>query len=1037
MRVTGLHRWVRATAVGCSLLFATTGTLAAQATGTIHGTIRNTQGAPIAGAQIHIEGRGVGTISGADGAYLLQNLQAGSHTVIVQFLGFATERRAGVTIAAGQRLSLDFTLRPQALALDGIIVTGVTEATNQAMVPFSVGRISQDAMAAPPASAITAIQGRLTGVNIVAGSAPGTGSSILFRTPTSINRENAPLIVVDDVILSSSSVDLSTLDIESVEIIKGAAAASLYGSRAAAGVLNIRTLRGSSLPAERMLLRVRSEFGTSDIANPIQWARYHNFRMDESGNFLDASGNSVKRTLAAVNRFGFQDQRYPGKTYDHIGSLFNPGSYATHSAVIGFHGPNTSWLATLGRREEAGVVRESNGYQRNDFRLNLDHNLSNDLKLSLSAFHMRSQRDELPSNFFFDFIHQAPDVDLLQPDPDGTKYIFQPDEQGIRVNPLYQIMTYEEISSRFRTMASANVRYRPLDWLALDANASYDRSDRQSRSFRAKGAKTPNNPDGGPGTASRSTASTDGVNASIGMTLSRNFGALQTRTSVRGLIEREDNSSFSASGQDLSVGGIGELPAIKVPAISSSASAIRSTGYFLNTDLTYGDRYILNALIRRDGSSLFGRLERWHNYYRISGAYRMAQEDWWPTDRISEFKLRYSRGTAGGRPSFSDRFETFSLQAGGGLSLSSLGNAFLKPEKTTEQEIGIDAILFDRFSLQLNYATQVTEDQLIAVPLPDIYGFSSQWQNAGTIEGHTYEGSLETRIITTPNLRWSVTLLADRSRNKVTAYDRPCHASGFSYRCAGEVLGIIYGQKFVTTHDELPGQHANSRDAFQVNDDGLLVPVGAGNSWKDGVAKELWGTNVVIDGVSYPWGRPVLLKNPDGTAAVVRIGDSNPDLKWGFSQQLQWRSITLGALIDGQLGGQVYNNTKQRMYQYARHHDADQLGKPEELKKPAAYYTGGSGGLYNGNNTVSWFIEKAAYTKLRELSVRYRLNAPQLSYLSRLGIDNATLALTGRNLFIWTGYSGYDPEVGSAINRIDDFDYPTYRTLTASLEIQF
>src|SRR5690606_35634281 len=226
-------------------------------------------------------------------------------------------------------------------------------------------------------------------------------------------------------------------------------------------------------------------------------------------------------------------------------------------------------------------------------------------------------------------------------------------------------------------------------------------------------------------------------------------------------------------------------------------------------------------------------------------------------------------------------------------------------------------------------------------------------------------------------------------------------------------------------------------DAFQVNDDGLLVPVGFGNSWKDGVSKELWGTTVVIDGVSYAWGRPITLKNEDGTAATVRIGDSNPDFRWGLSQQLQWRDVTLSVLVDGQVGGDIYNNTKQRMYQYARHRDADQHDKPEERKKPRDYYTSGSAGLYNGNVNVSWFVEDASFTRLREVSLRYRLGADRLGPLARIGVDNATLALIGRNLLLWTDYSGYDPEIGSAIQRIDNFNYPSSRTLTASVEIQF
>lgn len=1029
-----LTRWLGVIGVALTSIIASTTAAAAQERGIIHGTIRNTEGVPVAGAQVQVEGLRLGTLSSADGNYLLLNVPTGTYAVAVQYLGYAPERQERVVVSAGERVQLDFVIHVQALALEGLVVTGVTEATKRALVPFTVSRISEDALAAPPMNAVSAIQGRMAGVSVISDGQPGSGSNIMFRTPTSINRSNTPLIVVDDVILAESSVDLSTMDVESIEIIKGASAASLYGSRAAAGVLNIRTVRGSSLPADRLQVRVRSEFGSSQIANPIEWAQYHNLQMNENGEYLNAGGNVVPRGLAATTKYGFQDQKFSGQIYDHISSLFNPGEYSVHTATLGNNSANTSWVAVVSRRDEVGVLKEHKGYQRNDFRLNLDHRIGNDFNIAVSAFHMRSERQGLPTNAFFDFIHQAPDIDLLQPDPDGTKYIFQPDPYGIRVNPLYQLVTQEHRTNRLRTMASLNSRYRPLEWLSLDANVSYDRSDRLSRSFIPKGAKTPNYPAGDPGSASRSTGQTDGINAAFGATVARAFGALQTRSSIRGLIEREDETAFSASGQDLSVGGIGELPAVKVPSISSSASGIRSTGYFFNTDLTYDDRYILNGLVRRDGSSLFGELERWHTYYRVSGAYRMALEDWWPVAAISEFKLRYSRGTAGGRPSFSDRYETFSLQSGGGLSLSNLGNQYLKPEKTTEQEYGLEAIAFDRFSLQMTYASQITRDQLIAVPLPSLYGFSTQWQNAGTIKGHTLEGSLETRVISRPGLRWSVTLLGDRSRNEILEYDRPCHTTGFTYRCAGEVLGVMYGNKVLTSVDGLSAVHANSHDAFQVNDDGLLVPVGAGNSWRDGVAKDLWGKKVVIDGVSYDWGRPIRQLNEDGTAATVRIGDANYDFKWGISQQVQWRDITLGMLVDGQVGGEVYNATKQRMYQYARHAEEDQGGKAEELKKPIAYYTGT---LYNANVNISWFVEDASFTKLREVSLRYRMNAARFPQLAKVGLDNATLAVIGRNLFLWTKYSGYDPEVGSVISRIDNFGYPTYRTLTASVELQF
>jgi TonB-linked SusC/RagA family outer membrane protein len=1007
----------------------------AQTTGTIRGTVRNSaDNSPIAGAQISIEALRIGTTTNEDGRYSLTNVPVGTYTVSVQIIGYATERRENVAVTAGQVAVADFALRTQVLSMSEIVVTGVTEATSRARLPFTVSRVGREAMPVAPRTATAAIQAKVAGATVIQSPQPGDGPSILLRTPTSINRENTPLIVVDGAILTANVVDISTLDIESVEVVKGAAAASLYGSRAAAGVIQIRTTRGSAIPENRTRLIVRSEYGTNDLPRQIKWAQYHPYRTNENGEFLNSRGEVVDRPSAALKAVAFQDGRYPGTVYDHVKSLFDPGPSSQHHVSLGYNGGNTSWLATGSYQNTKGVTLELDGYERADFRVNLDHRLANDISFSASLFHLRSKQDDAFGGALFDFINIAPDVDLLQPDPDGTKYIFQPDDAGIRPNPLYGFATQTHWDKRQRTLGSLDLRYNPLAWLAFDVNGSYDRSDRNSLDYVPKGVKTSDYQDGDPGGLTKSSALTNGINASAGMSVSRDFGQLRTRTVLRALIERQDDESIEAQGEVFSVGGLPDLDALVVPQISSTETSIRSTGFFLNADVDWADKFIVSGLVRRDGSSLFGAEQRWHTYYRVSGAYRMAIEPWWPIPAINEFKLRYSRGTAGGRPNFADRFEVFSVQTGGGLQLVTLGNPFLRPEKSTEQEFGVDLVALGRIGLQLTYATQKTVDQLVSVPLPRIFGYGSKWDNAGTIEGHTYEATLEARVIDNADFRWSLNLIADRSRNKITEYDRPCHTDGFGWRCAGETLGMLYGQKFITSPDELPESAQGARDQFQVNDDGLLVWVGPGNSWRDGVSNNLWGTSGSVGGTNYTWGYPILLRDSLNQVTRVKIGDSNPDLHWGLANNVQWKGINLYVLVDGQMGGDIYNATRQRMYQHQRHSDEDQVGKPEERKKPIGYYTPA---LYNADTNVSWFVEDAAYLKLREISLRYGFDASRFTALSRLGIERAVLSLIGRNIYTWTDFKGYDPEIGGAIERVDSFTFPQYRTLTAGIEIQF
>jgi hypothetical protein len=223
-----------------------------------------------------------------------------------------------------------------------------------------------------------------------------------------------------------------------------------------------------------------------------------------------------------------------------------------------------------------------------------------------------------------------------------------------------------------------------------------------------------------------------------------------------------------------------------------------------------------------------------------------------------------------------------------------------------------------------------------------------------------------------------------------------------------------------------------------VNDEGLLVWVGPNNTYKEGETKQLWGTSATIGSNNYPWGMPIKLRDATGSDAVVKIGDGNPDFRFGVSNSFTWRDLSIFTLVDVQVGGNVYNQTNQRMYQWARSADVDQVGKPQELKKPIEYYVA----LYSANDPTDYFVEDAGYVKLREVALRYRFGRRLMNALARFGATDAGISLIGRNLLTFTDYKGYDPEVSPADNvrsivRLDNFVYPRYRTITGSIDIAF
>ena len=1016
------------------------------AAGRITGVVLDSAtGRPLPAVQVLVAGTRLGAATNDAGRFVIGGVPAGTVGIETRRVGYRGGRVAAVIVPAGGTAEVELRLTTIALTLEAVVTTGVVDPTSGTRVPFTVGRVNSEDAPVPAANAIETIQGKVAGVTVTPSGQPGSGTNILLRSPTSISKSTSPLVVVDGVIQSQSfagsSADLESMDIESVEVVKGAAAASLYGSRAASGVIQIRTRRGANNAEGATQMTTRSEVGRNVLGGKIHWAQQHYYLTNAQGQYVNTAGAVVPRAqrVARPAYQRFQDVSYADPIYDQVDRFFNPGTFYKNTATLSQRAGRTNWLLSFNNNREGGVVLNSGAYDQNNIRLNLDHTLREDFKLSFSGYHNRSTRQNLYGDTFFDLINQAPDVDLLVPDPDGTPYLFQGDPEGREENPLYVLATEENRRRRTRTQGSLEARWTPLSWFNLDGNVSYDRSDRRNNFFLDAGLKTEGFGAGGLGEITHGVGQTDALNAAVSANFLGKVGDVTLRSTLRALMERENNEFTYANGTNFATPGVRSLSNARVLRDSSLIEEIRSTGYAATAAADYQGKYIFDALVRRDGSSLFGPEERWNIYHRLSGAYRMAEEAWWPVKAITEFKLRASRGTAGGRPDFDDQFETFDFLAGGGLQKGTLGNKFLKPEHATETELGLDMIFRERYSLQLSYARNTVVDQLVQIPLSAFYGYTSQWQNAGTVEGNTVEATIEAQVVRRPTFNWRMGFVADRSRNRITEFNRSCFQTNtIGFRCAGETLGAMYGFRFIKDASELPSDVQARANEFAVNDEGILVYVGPGNSYTEGETKQLWGTPAVTIGSSvYNWGMPITGKDANGNAAVVRIGDGNPDFHFGWTNNVSWKDLSFFALLDAQKGGQVYNQTNQRMYQYGRSADVDQSGKPQELKKTVDYYVA----LYAANDPTDYFVQPGGYVKLREMSVRYKVPTDRVAALGRFGARGITLGLVGRNLFTWTDYRGYDPEVSDSdfpsTIKLDSFGYPRYRTFTGSVQIDF
>lgn len=1030
--------------------------------GTITGTVYDAdEDFPLAGTTVQLVEEGMGQVTDTEGNFEFTDVPGGTHTLLVTFIGYQ-EYEEEINLSAGEEVHIEVGLQQDVFGLEELVVTGVIGEVERGQTPFSIGRVrGDDVIQVPNVSAEQALRGQVAGVNMVQGSGqPGEAANFHIRGLTSISGNNEPLIIVDGTIIEGTMADIDAYNIESIEVIKGAAAASMYGSRAAAGVVQIRTDRGQGLQDQSTRVNFRSEVGVSNLPTEVANIGHHFYYMDDQGNYLNSDGEVVDSRAAAGApdaEYAVMDQEFPGETFNHTDRFFsNQINHSQNLTISQRYGP-TNYSITLSNTSEGGIIPESDGYWRRSARINIDSRLTEALSTSVSGYYAQSNRDLVHGEPLFSLQFFAPDVDLAERDEDG-RYIHNPGPDPLEENPLYDVAYQDFQRNNGRLLANASLNWNPVEWFDLEGDVNMDRSDIHHRDFTPTWHQTIDFgfDDGYMRMFNRRQRA---INSSVNARFSQQFGDLQVRSMLRALDERTSYEQFEASAERFMVEETPVLDAMDEDnySIESWEQEIISQSYLGNINFIYDNTYIFDVLLRRDGSSLFGAAERWHTYYRGSMAYVISEEDWFDVNAVSDLRFRASTGTAGGRPGFTARFETWNIGSGGTVTKSTLGNRELKPEHSTEHEFGIEAGLFNRFNFDITHARTTTENQIIPVPLAGYFGFNTQWANAGTLESQTWEASMQAFAVRTSDMQLSFRLNIDRTESVITEYNRPPHRYGVVsqdasfFRRPGETLGTLYGLKWVESLDNLPSNFQGYEEYFDINDDGYVVPVGRGNSWTDGWDIEdgervsgpgaegdhKWGETVVAeDGtVLGEWGMPVNYVDDEGED-IHKIGATVPDMNLGFSTSFNYRGFNAYFLLEGVFGRDVYNRTRKWAVRDNMAGEMDQADVPVEQRKPSGYYQH----LYATNETSSHFVEDGSYIKLRELNIGYTFTQSQLSPLFGTAVDELSFNLIGRNLLTFTDYSGFDPEVGSGSANIygyDDFNYPNFRQIAGSVNITF
>lgn len=854
-----------------SVVMATSAT-AQQASYTITGSVRAAEGgAPIPGVQVVVRGTRFGGLTNAQGVYsIVAQLNPGSYVVEATMIGREQQTRP-VTLAAPGIVNVpDFVLGQRALALEEVVVTGTAAPTSRRAIGNAVSTVSGEQIAEATAVTIDqALQGKVAGATITSNTGnPGGGVSVRLRGTSSIVAGAEPLYIVDGVIIDNNAdqqinlgyrsntsnrlADLDPDDIERVEILKGAAAAALYGSRANNGVVQIFTKRGQA-GLNRVVAGTRMV--RSDLENRIEFA------------------------LTPKNLDGT-----PVTRYDPQDLIFRePWGSDTYVSFSG-GSDDTQYYISGNFVNENGIMRGSD-HEKINFRMNLDQRVNSWLNLAAGANYIRSNTNlvingEQGSGGLLTAAVFAPTtLDLAARDPVTGQLVNQ--TAGVFLNPLYVLEQFKTPQDVNRFVGSLQAKANPWSTVRLNYSLGYDQYTMGTTLAIPRG--TTGTPLGSATSANRRNMLVNNdLNASYDFGLGESV-RLTTSAGMNHTYQKLDQLNAGAS--DLTP--LTTLVRGAVPSASQGQIELVTLGFFGQQQFAFDNKLYLTGALRWDASSTFGKDERWQVYPKVSGSYVVSEESFIKDNAswISELRLRAALGFAGNQPPLSEAYTTVprygtttNIDRLGLVPLGTPGNPNLKPERQREWEAGADlAVWNNRIGTRFTYYNQYVTDLLLVRPFVPSAGFSSVLDNVGELSNKGIELELSTTNITRSNFDWNSRVIYSRNSNRIEKLSVAPFTVGYTNL-------VIEGQPV--------GVHFMS--AFKRDDNGNVMTDSIGPIREDRPGTQCPQPEFCLPGstnriTGSPW--------PDWTGSL-------------FNEFNFGKNISLSFLLDGAFGLELWNQTQ-------------------------------------------------------------------------------------------------------------------------------
>lgn len=1048
-----MSAWMVRIAAVLTLLFGVTSLAQAQATGTIVGTVVDAgTGDPLSGAQVHIPETSLGAITGADGEFVLSNVPVGDHTVRVQNIGYEVTEQA-VTVADGETVTVSLTVTQQAIEMEGIVVTALGITRSERGLGYAVQSLDADAIAEiPTVNVAQALQGRVAGVQVTrTSSRPGASSRVVIRGESSFTGGGQPLWVIDGVPIEmetepqgdfspevgqagSRAMDIDMNNIEEMSVLRGAAATALYGSRAAHGAIIIRTKTAepgaptrftvnTSYTAQEAVLNGIQETYTAGRTDPETGQPYYCNGLPEGyGGWCESGYYEAGFTEPTDdNAWGPRYDQLSAEVMEHecpgvtdsaqCLSLIDPRKefYQTGNVL------ETSINASGGLGERGSFSLSASNVNQDGIQPNtaLDRlNLSANVRLRLT------DRLQSVTNVMYadtrnrwltegwqgieqDLQYLTNTIDVRKAwNEDGTPVMWGDNDP----HPAWLAENESRTSKTGRWIASQRLSFDITDRLTLSNQLGFD-TYLESRTYNQNERpwRTAEGQESGSTRQERHRRTS--INNDLVLTLSNT--PLNDAFTVSGLagfnILARTNDNLIGEGDEIVIPGFYSVSNFLDQDVEGDLTINRRLmGLYAQATIDYRDWAYVNLTARNDWSSTLP-LES-NSYFYPSAALNVIFTDalgirnrW-----LDYGKVRFSVAKVGSdAPAY--RLATTYSEAGevewpfngtlGFTQSGRLGNPTLRPESTTEYEVGLELRgLGGRGSIDLSYYDKRSYDQIFDVPSSSATGYDEITRNAGDLRNEGIEATLRMVPIQTSNARWDMTLNWSRNKSSVVELApgvESIHLAGYSWPSVqirrGAPYGVIWGEGFLRTTD------------------GEIV--------------------IDDDPESDTYGWPLM----DDELRV--LGNSQADWLGNLSTSFTYGPFTVSGLLSRVQGGDIFNFTlnytigrgvhafteeRGTSYTYAgvkaSTANTDENGNLTggeandiEIIRDENYYREGRGGYLRNEN----YVEDGTHTRLQELSVQYRLPT---GLSSRLGVDDARLYVTGHNLHIWSDFSYGDPQ---------------------------